>query len=152
MSNPHIQKEVNKIFQSFEAPKNASMLSAWIIAHFKGVNIKIYDTKEKSSLCDYNIIASAQNTIQAKSMVDELTTNLKLNNIDIISVEGLSDCEWVLVDAGDIIIHIFQEVARDVFDLDSLWHECDQVQIPQEYYFGAPEEKPKKSDSSENYF
>ena len=153
MSNTYIQKEVKKVLDSKEAPENMALASAWVIAHFKGINIKIYNTKEQSSLCDYNIIASAENTIQAKSMVDEIMYNLKLEGANVLSLEGLTDGEWILLDLGDIIVHIFQEVSRDVFDLDSLWSECEQVEIPQEYYFGAPEEANKATkDSTDNYF
>ncbi len=152
MSKPYIQQEVKKIFNSKEFPQSAALSAAWIVAHFKGVNIKIYDTKDKSSLCDYNLIASAENTTQARAMVDEITYCLKQNDMELTSVEGLDDAEWILVDLGDIIVHIFQETAREVFDLDQLWGECPQVEIPQEYYFGSSEVVKEKKDHSENYF
>ncbi len=152
MSNPYVQKEVKKVLDSAEYPTNMALAAAWIVAHFKGVNIKIYDTKDQSSLCDFNIIASAENTTQAKSMIDEIMFNLKQSGADVLSLEGLADGEWILLDIGDVIVHIFQDVSREVFDLDSLWHECDQVEIPQEYYFGAPEEAAKEKDTTENYF
>lgn len=153
MSNPYVQKEVKKVLSESEVPLSWAMASAWILAHFKGVNIKIYDTKNSSSLCDYNIIASAENPTQAKTMVDELSFNLKQQGeANVISIEGLKDCEWILLDAGDVIVHIFQDISRDIFDLDSLWTEAPQIEIPQEYYFGAAEEVAKKADPTENYF
>lgn len=155
MSNPYIAKEITKIIEEKKAnyPDNIALSSAWILAHFKGVNIKIFNAKETSSLCDYNVIASAENTTQARAMVDEIVSNLKEHGVDVISLEGMGDAEWVLLDLGDIIIHIFQEVSRDVYDLDSLWHSQDQLAIPQEYYFGTTEtvtEEPK--DPALNYF
>lgn len=155
MANPYVQKEVAKIYneQDIEFPKNVALAAAWIVANFKGVNIKIFDVKESSSLCDYNIIASMQNTTQARAITDELTFNIKQNGGSILSLEGLSDAEWILVDAGDVIVHLFQETARDVFDLDSLWKDFPQVEIPSEYYFGSPEvEAPRVEDPTENYF
>lgn len=155
MANPFIEKEVNKIIneQGIEFPKNHALAVAWIIANFKGVNIKIFDVHESSSLCDFNIIASAQNVTQARSMVDEITFNLKKNGANVISIEGLTDGDWILVDMGDVIVHIFQEVSRDIFDLDSLWGAYPQVEIPSSYYFSNPEmEASGKDGSTDNYF
>ena len=155
MSNAYVATEVAKIINEKKDsyPENIALASAWVIAHFKGVNIKIIDAKTTSSLCDYNILASAENTIQAKAMVDEIVRNLKEQNLEIISLEGMGDAEWILLDMGDIIIHIFQEISRGVFDLDSLWRDEKQLEIPQEYYFGTAEEIPQeKKDPTHNYF
>lgn len=152
MANEFVQKEVSKIFkETSDTEKAMALASAWIIANFKGVNIKIYDVSTTSSLCDYNLIASAENTTQAKNMADEVQSNLKQNGAQIKSIEGLSDCEWVLIDAGDVIVHIFQETARDIFDLDELWRELPQLEIPNHYYFSNPEIEDKK-ETTENYF
>jgi len=152
MANEFVQKEVEKIFKNTEDNSQAMALSsAWIIANYKGVNIKAFDVSKTSSLCDFNIIATAMNPTQARTMADEIQYNLKQNGAQILSVEGLSDNEWVLIDAGDVIIHIFQEISRDVFDLDSLWHEFEQLKIPSEYYFSHPEMN-EQEESTQNYF
>ncbi|MDP7320245.1 MAG: ribosome silencing factor [Bacteriovoracaceae bacterium] len=152
MSSAYIEKELDKIVASSEFPQNMALASAWVIAHFKGINIKIYDVKESSSLCDYNIIASAENTTQARSMVDEIVRNLRKHEVEILSLEGMAEADWILLDMGDIIVHIFQDLSRDIFDLDSLWHKYEQLPIPQEFYFGEPSEEKANKDSSENYF
>lgn len=155
MANPFVEKEVKKIIteQNIEYPKNMALASAWIIANFKGENIKIFDVKDSSSLCDYNIIATAQNPTQARAIVDEITFNLKRNGMHLISLEGLTDGEWILLDLGDIIVHIFQEYARDIFDLDDLWKHFGQVQIPQDYYFEHKEVTATNTeDSNDNFF
>ena len=66
MANVFITNEVKKVLEDSQFPLNTALAAAWIIAHFKGINIKIYDTQETSSLCDYNIIASAENPIQCR--------------------------------------------------------------------------------------
>lgn len=152
MANDFVKKEVKKIFESEkDSSKAQALASAWIIANYKGINIKAYDVHASSSLCDYNLIATAINATQAKTMADEIQYNIKQNGGTVLSVEGLSDCEWVLIDAGDIIIHIFQDISRDVFDLDSLWNEFDQLTIPSEYYFSHPE-MSENDESTQNYF
>lgn len=154
MSDLYIAKEVAKIVQEKKSnyPDNIALASAWIMAHFKGVNIKIYEAKASNSLCDYNLIVSTENTTQAKAMVDELVKNLKEHGQDIISLEGMGEAEWILLDAGDIIIHIFQERSRDIFDLDSLWREARQLPIPPEYYFGRAKETETKKETTNTYF
>jgi ribosome-associated protein len=152
-ANPFVKKEIDKLFnENTESPKNYALACAWIIANFKGVNLKIFDVNESSSLCDYNIIASAQNPTQARTMIEEIQNNLKRHGASVLSVEGLQDGEWILCDLGDVIVHIFQEVARDIFDLDDLWSNYPQIQIPQEYYFNASNSDSSDEDSTENYF
>lgn len=154
MSNTFVSKEVKKIIndEKIEFPKNIALACSWIIANFKGVNIKIFDVSESSSLCDYNIIASSTNPTQSRAIIDEIVANLRQNDQEIISLEGMSDAEWVLVDGGDVIVHLFQETSRDVFDLDTLWKKYPQVNIPEEYYFSSPQTEEKKEDSTNNYF
>ena len=79
MSNPYVKKEVTKILEDkkYEAPLNLAMAAAWIIANFKGINIKVLDSSKTSSLCDYNILATAENVIAARAMVDEFLSTLK---------------------------------------------------------------------------
>tara|TARA_B100001971_G_C18267904_1_gene595857 strand:+ start:8015 stop:8473 length:459 start_codon:yes stop_codon:yes gene_type:complete len=152
MANDFVKKEVSKIFKSEkDLSKAQALASAWIIANYKGINIKAFDVHATSSLCDFNLIATAINTTQAKTMADEIQYNIKQNGGSVLSVEGLSDCEWVLIDTGDVIVHIFQEISRDVFDLDSLWKEFDQLEIPSEYYFSHPE-MGDSDESTQNYF
>ena len=151
MANPYVTKEVEKLYQNDNSATGLALISAWIIAHYKGVNLKIYDVHDTSSLCDFNLLATAENSTQAKAMVDEIVSNFKLKEINIVSLEGMNEAEWILLDIGDVIVHIFQEHTRDVFDLDHLWAESPLIEIPQEFYFGT-QSVDKPSGNSENYF
>ena len=155
--NEFISQQVSKIVEDerFDFPLNMAMAAAWIIANFKGVDIKIFDTKGISSLSDYYVLATAQNPTQARAMIDTIEVELKHNSCPSISVEGMDDCEWILLDHGDVMVHIFQEEIRQVYDLDVLWARHSQVGIPQEFYFQVPEgqEKTKVAVVEErNYF
>jgi len=154
MSNEFVSQEVNKIIndKDLEFPKNIAMAAAWILGNKKGINLKVLDVKGKSSLSDYFILASAQNPVQAQAMADEILTQLKSHGTKSISNEGMhGESDWILLDLGDILVHIFLEISRGIYDLDSLWAESTQVEIPQSYYFSAPEneeqiaEEPDKS-------
>jgi ribosome-associated protein len=153
--SPYVRKEIDGIFEAnTEYPKNAALAACWILANYKGINIKAFNVTESSSLCDYNVIASAQNIMQARTMIEEISANLKRKNCEVISVEGMEEGEWILCDLGDIIVHVFQEVSREIFNLDELWMQYPQLEIPQEYYFGNADNMATeaKEDSTDNYF
>ncbi len=152
--NEYVQNEVNKIISnnSFEFPLNHAMASAWIMANFKGDNLKIFDLKKSSALCDYSIIATAQNATQARAMVDEISLNLKNHGASIVSYEGYESADWILLDTGDVIVHIFNGPARDVYDLDLILAKNPQVKIPEEYYFGKPTTVSSEKADLKGYF
>jgi ribosome-associated protein len=138
--NEFIQAEVKKVISNpkFEFPLNHAMAATWILANFKGDNLKVFDMKKSTSLCDYSILATAQNVTQARAMADEISSNLKQQGANILSYEGYENADWILLDTGDVIIHIFTLSARDVYDLDMIYAKNPQVKIPEEFYFGTP--------------
>lgn len=154
MSKEYIQSEIKKIIDNkeYEFPLNIAMASSWMMAHFKGENIKVYDVSESSSLSDYYIISSMQNTTQSRAAIEQLSATLKANGQEVLSVEGLNDTEWVLIDLGDIIVHIFQEHAREIYGLDVLWKDYPQVKIPTEFYMGDKAEMEAASTGPTGYF
>jgi ribosome-associated protein len=148
MSKEFVQKEVEKIIAQYGHPKNWAMASAWILGNLKGTNLKVIDVSKTSGLADYFIIASAGNPIQAQSMAEEVAHQAKRLKQGVLSVEGKGGSDWILLDLGDVIVHIFNESVRDIYDLDHLYAENPIVEIPQEYYFSSPEEENKE----EGYF
>lgn len=152
MTNPYIVKEVTKIFN--EDNKNslsqkAALAAAWTAAHFKASNIKIFDVNETSSLSSYYIICDTENTIQARTIAEEIVPIFKKHDFYPISIEGLDDGDWVLLDLGDIMLHIFQEHTRDVYALDELWNKHPQIDIPHSYFTGSDAEGEKLDEISE---
>ena len=152
--NPYVQAEVKKVISNveFEFPLNHAMASAWIVANYKGENLKIFDLRKSSALCDYSILATAQNVTQARAMVDEISSNLKENGASLVSYEGYETANWILLDTGDIIIHIFNGPARDVYDLDMVLAKNPQVKIPDEFYFGKPTSVATEKADLKGYF
>ncbi|MBL6988271.1 MAG: ribosome silencing factor [Bacteriovoracaceae bacterium] len=149
-NDDYVRQEIKKIVQNKEYifPLNFAMASAWLLGNMKGINLKILDVKGKSSLSDYFILASASNTTLARAMADELLFNLKLQGLKTISTEGVEEADWILLDLGDIIIHIFLESSRDFYNLDDLWREAGTISIPDSYYF-PPSDKMHSSNSKE---
>lgn len=154
MSGEYISKEVEKIIndKSFEFPLNLAMAAAWICGNLKGINLKVLKTTKTSSLSDYFVIASVTNTTQASAMAEDIMAQLKKHGSTIRSREGLAGSDWILIDFGDIIVHIFLETSRDVYSLESLWKEAVPVHIPQEYYFSSDDLPSTKRSDDRGFF
>lgn len=153
-TNEYVQTEVNKVIKNstFEFPLNHAMATAWILANFKGDNLKVFDMRKTSALCDYSIIATAQNATQARAMIDEVSVNLKNQGAHIVSYEGYEGADWILLDTGDIMIHVFNGPARDVYDLDMVYAKNPQVKIPEEFYFGKPTSTSNEKADLKGFF
>jgi ribosome-associated protein len=83
--------------------------------------------REISSFADYFMICSGTNIRQIQAIADEIESNLKEAGEYPASVEGYQNAEWVLVDYGDFVIHIFSEKARTYYDLDRLWRDAKRL-------------------------
>ena len=96
-----------------------------ILSKYKGINIKKIDLKKKSSIADFMIICSGTSNRHVISLSNYLLTSLKKINLKTLNVEGKGNGDWVLVDAGDIIIHLFKSEVRDYYGLDQMWENND---------------------------
>ena len=154
MGNTFIAKEVEKIMNSkeFEYPLNLAMTCAWIMGSFKAVDLKILKVTKLTSIAEYFVLASTANSVQALSIADEIIQNAKKYNQPILSQEGKGDSDWVLLDLGDVIVHLFDETARDKYALDDLWANAESIKIPDSYYYSHPELDNKSNEPQGNYF
>lgn len=156
MSREYVTKEVTAIYndKNFEAPLNVAMAAAWIMGNFKGINLKVLDLRKTSGISDFFVLGSAGNPTQAAAMAEEISFQMRNLGLEAISREGLKQStDWILLDYGDVIIHVFHEPARMVYDLDTLYKNALSIEIPESYYFSTPEsERRGGSDDGRNYF
>jgi len=87
----------------------------------KARNIVVLDVKRMTSLFDRIIIASADSTRQGKALATNVQEKLKAMGARIYGVEGEQAGEWILVDLGDVVVHIMQPAAREYYNLEELW-------------------------------
>ena len=87
----------------------------------KGFDIIELDVRKLTSITDYMIIASASSTRQTRALANNIQDKMKELNIEVVGVEGEGEGDWVLVDIGDIIIHIMTPTTRAYFNLEELW-------------------------------
>ena len=88
------------------------------------------DVRGKSSVCDYMVIASGTSTRHVKSIADEVVKFAKKLDVMPLGVEGEREAEWVLVDLGDVVVHVMLPRVREFYALERLWTVGDQ---PPEY-------------------
>jgi ribosome-associated protein len=98
----------------------------------KALNVKILEIKRISSIADYLVLASGRSDKQVQAIADSVKVGLKPFDRPI-DMEGMEEGRWVVVDFGDIIVHVFQEEVRSMYDLDELWGRAPQIEIPKEY-------------------
>ncbi len=91
------------------------------LEEIKAQDIKILDIAEKSTIADYMVICSGTSSRHVKSIAIQLIKELKGKNLPPIGIEGEDASEWVLVDSGDVIIHIMLPTSRDYYQLEKLW-------------------------------
>ena len=87
----------------------------------KAIDIDLYDVKKLTSMSDYILIASGRSRRQVSALADKLIQNVKENKFETLGVEGKTEGEWVLVDLGDIIVHIMHPSSREYYQLEKLW-------------------------------
>ena len=87
----------------------------------KARDIVILDVRKLTSLYDTLIIASADSNRQVKALAQNVRDKLKEAGAHIIGVEGEQSAEWILVDAGDVVVHIMQPAVRAYYNLEELW-------------------------------
>jgi len=98
----------------------------------KAINSIVLDLREVASFTDYFVITSGTNERQVQAISDEVVETLKKAGTPAARVEGYKTAEWILLDYGDFVMHIFDEKARKFYDLERLWRESQRVELPAE--------------------
>jgi len=89
--------------------------------------VRVLDLREITAFADYFVICSGSNSRQIQAIADEIQMRLKKLGEHAHSIEGYQNAEWVLMDYGDYLIHVFSEKARAYYDLERLWRDAKVV-------------------------
>ena len=87
----------------------------------KGKNIVSLDTSKLTSLFSHLIVATGDSNRQVKALANNVAVDLKAAGVDIVGTEVHESGEWVLVDAGDVVVHVMLPAVRDYYDIEALW-------------------------------
>ena len=120
---PEATEIAGKLSKQFseELPKQLSELAVKSLDDDKAEDIVVIDLAGKTSIADYMVVASGRSSRQVGAMAEHLREKLKLAGAPAVEVEGLAQADWVLIDAGDVIIHLFRPEVRTFYNLEKMW-------------------------------
>ena len=91
------------------------------LKEFKAQDIVKIDLVGKTSMADFMLIASGTSSRQIRAIAENTVTEIKKSSNVNVNIEGLNQSDWVLIDAGDIIIHLFRPEVREFYNLEKMW-------------------------------
>ncbi len=93
----------------------------------KAINIMILDIKELSLIADYFVICSGNSETQVQAIANEIKDKMNENGVNIKGMEGLRQARWILIDLGDVVVHVFHKEERVFYNLERLWGDAPRI-------------------------
>jgi ribosome-associated protein len=106
---------------SEQLPKRLSELAVKSLDDDKAEDIVVIDLAGKTSIADYMVVASGRSSRQVGAMAEHLREKLKVAGAPAVEIEGMAQADWVLIDAGDVIVNVFRPEVRAFYDLEKMW-------------------------------
>lgn len=133
MQRETVSIEVAKTRTKFAELDPEVQLAVRCAAEKKAVNLTALDLREITAFTEFFIFATGVNQRQVQAIADEINERLKAElSVRPVRVEGYNAAEWVLLDYGDFVVHIFDKDAREFYDLERLWLDARKVDIPED--------------------
>lgn len=95
----------------------------------KAFDVKVLDISKLSSIGDYFVIASGNSTTQVVAIADEVEEKMAKSGFELLQKEGQNSARWVLLDFGDIIVHVFHKEDRKFYNLERLWADSHKIEM-----------------------
>lgn len=133
-NTPATESTETPSLQPEDPSKTKALLCAKAAIDKNAENTKVLDLNGRSSLSDFFIICSGTSDRQVQAIADSVSSKMRNAGYKILSSEGYTEGRWLLMDYGDVIVHIFLDALREYYDLEALWQDAPQVKIPSEYY------------------
>lgn len=95
----------------------------------KALDIRVIGISDLTIIADYFVLATGTSNTQVKALADEVEYQLKQQDIMPNRIEGYNSSSWILVDYGNVVVHIFQKDTRDFYSLERLWADGEQIDI-----------------------
>ncbi len=97
----------------------------------KALDPVVIDLRGRSPFTDFFVVVSGRSDRQVKAIVESVVQGMKAAKVPIIGTEGESRAQWVLIDASDVVVHVFYAPQRSVYDLESLWSDAPRLTLPE---------------------
>jgi ribosome-associated protein len=109
------------------------LLCAAQVLEKKAFTVRVLDVRRVSSLTDFIVLASGSSDRQVQAAAESVHLGMKHQHaLRPLGIEGMNEGRWVLIDYGDVMVHVFQEPVRQFYDLDGLWRAAAEVPLPPE--------------------
>lgn len=93
----------------------------------KAVDIEIMDVSDVTGIADYFFLATGRNRVQTRAVADEVEMKLKEHNIYPLRSEGYQSGQWILMDYGSVLVHVFTPEEREFYQLEDFWAEIERI-------------------------
>ncbi len=100
-----------------------------LIRERKAINPVIFEVGRLSSITDYFLITSGSSTRQVQAIARHLVDKMKERGIIPLGIEGEREAQWILIDYGDLVVHIFYDPMREFYDLEGLWIDAPRINL-----------------------
>ncbi len=110
--------------------KEKAFLLAQAVLDRKAGDLVILEVKDLSSFTDYFLICSGSSDRQVQAIASHIEEKLAKKGIRPMGVEGKREGRWILMDYGDVIVHVFYQPVREFYDLERLWSEAPRIEMP----------------------
>jgi ribosome-associated protein len=112
--------------------EEAAQMAARAAGDKKATDIVILDLRQIASFTEYFVICTGASTRQVQAISNEVEERLRKVNKRPLHIEGYSSAEWILLDYGDFIVHVFSSSARRFYDLERLWRDAARVEVKED--------------------
>lgn len=103
----------------------------------KAYDLELLDVAKLTSIADYFLICTGRSDTQVRAIAQHIEESLHALGVRPISIEGYARGQWVLMDYGDVVIHVFYQPIRSFYDLEGLWMKAPRVRLPEPYHSQA---------------
>ncbi|MGN0313599.1 MAG: ribosome silencing factor [Fusicatenibacter sp.] len=117
------KRQKNKGGIPLNESKKTALTAVEALEDKKAIDVRILDIEKVSTLADYFLIASGSNRNQVQAMADNVEETLGRQGISPKQIEGYQNANWILMDYGDVVIHLFDEENRLFYDLERIWRD-----------------------------
>jgi ribosome-associated protein len=114
-----------------DSARRRALAAARVADETRGTDVRVLDLRSLTQVFDYFVVATGTSRRQLHAMADEIEQVMKKDMHDTRrGIEGYEDGRWIVLDYGDVVVHLFDAESRDYWDIEQLWSGCQQVPLP----------------------
>lgn len=108
-------------------PETLRDLAVTTLEDLKGIDIITLDVRTLTTITDYMIVCTGTSTRHVKALADAVALKAKEHHVTFVHIEGERDSEWILVDLGDVVVHVMLSATRSFYSLEELWEPIKEL-------------------------